>query len=75
VTIKLSTSRFIAGRQCLKRLYLHVHEPELADEPDAAAEAIIEQGWEVGMLVRQLFPGGVEVRNEGLNQAIRTTRD
>jgi hypothetical protein len=70
VTVKLSKSKFVAGCQCLKRLYLQVHEPELAAEPDAAAEAIIEQGREVGMLARQLFPGGVEVRNEGLDKAL-----
>jgi predicted RecB family nuclease len=76
VTIKLSKSKFVAGCQCLKRLYLQVHEPELAAEPDAAAEAIIEQGREVGMLARQLFPGGVEVRSDGgLDQAIRDTRE
>jgi hypothetical protein len=69
VAIKLSKSKFVAGRQCLKRLYLQAHEP------DAAAEAIIEQGREVGMLARQLFPRGVEVRNEGLDKAIRTTRE
>ena len=55
----------MAGRQCLKRLYFQVHEPELAAEPDAASEAIIEQGREVGLLARQMFPGGVEVRSEG----------
>ena len=62
--------------QCLKRLYLQVHQPELAAEPDASAEAIIEQGHDVGMLARQLFPGGVELGNEGsLDQAIRATRE
>ena len=75
VTIRISKSKFVAGCQCLKRLYLQIHEPELAAEPDAAAEAIIEQGREVGMLARQLFPGGVEVRNEGLDQAVRATRE
>ena len=75
MTIKLSKSRFAAGCQCLKRLYLQLHEPELAAEPDAAADAIIEQGREVGLLARQLFPGGVEVRNEGLDKAIRATRE
>ena len=76
MTMKLSKSRFVAGCQCLKRLYLQVHEPDLAAEPDGAAEAIFEQGREVGMLARQLFPGGVEVRNEcGLDQAIRATRE
>lgn len=76
MTTKLSKSRFVAGCQCLKRLYLQVHEPELAAEPDAAAEAIIEQGREVGMLARKLFPGGVAVSSEGgLDKAIRATRE
>lgn len=76
MTIKLSKSKFVAGCQCLKRLYLQVHEPELAAEPDGATDAIIEQGREVGLLSRQLFPGGVEVRSDGgLGQAIRTTKE
>jgi predicted RecB family nuclease len=66
----------VAGVQCLKRLYWQVHEPELAAEPDASAYAIMEQGREVGMLARQLFPGGVEVASDGgLDQAIRATRE
>jgi hypothetical protein len=74
--MKLSKSRFVAGVQCLKRLYWQVHEPELAAEPDASAYAIMEQGREVGMLARQLFPGGVEVVSDGgLDQAIRATRE
>jgi len=60
VTVKLSKSKFVAGCQRLKRLYSQVHGPELAAEAHAAAEAIIEQGREVGMLARQLFPDGVE---------------
>lgn len=76
MTIKLSKSKFVAGCQCLKRLYLQVHEPDLAAEPDDATSAIIEQGHDVGMLARQLFPGGVEVRSDGgLGQAIRATRE
>src|SRR5438132_12558978 len=74
--MKISKSKFVAGVQCLKRLYWQVHEPELAAEPDAAVEAIIEQGREIGLLARQLFPGGVEVDGSGgLDQAIRTTKE
>lgn len=72
----LSKSRYVAGCQCLKRLYLQVHRPGLAVQPDAAAEAIIQQGREVGLLARELFPGGVEVRSDrSLDQAIRITRE
>jgi predicted RecB family nuclease len=75
VTIRLSKSKFVAGCQCLRRLYWQMHEPELAEEPGAAVEEIIEQGREVGMLARQMFPGGVEVQSARLDQAIRTTRE
>ena len=59
--MKISKSKFVAGAQCLKRLYFQVHQPELAAEPDASGSAIMEQGQEVGRLAHQLFPGGVEV--------------
>jgi predicted RecB family nuclease len=72
----ISKSKYIAGVQCLKRLYLQVHEPELSAEPDASAQAVMEQGREVGLLARRLFPGGVEVCGDGgLEQAIRTTQE
>ena len=71
----ISKSKFVAGCQCLKRLYWQVHEPELGGVPDAAAVAIMEQGREVGKLARQLFAGGVEVPFGDPEQAIRTTRE
>src|ERR1039458_10782291 len=53
--MKISKSKFVAGAQCLKRVYLQAHQPELAGVPDAAADAIVEQGREVGRLARQHF--------------------
>jgi predicted RecB family nuclease len=74
--MKISKSKFMAGVQCLKRLYFEVHDPGLAARSDGANQAIIEQGREVGLLARQLFPGGVEVRGSGgLEAAIRSTRE
>ena len=74
--VRISKSKFVAGVQCLKRLYWQVHQPELAAEPEAAVEAIMEQGQDVGLLAHQLFPGGVEVSYDaGLDEAIRTTRE
>jgi len=75
VPITISKSKYMAGVQCLKRLYWQVHEPELAGVPDAAAVAILEQGREVGRLARQLFAGGLEVRAGDSEQAIRITRE
>ena len=75
MNIKISKSKFVAGVQCLKRLYWQVHEPESAAQPDAAAQAIMQQGHEVGTLARRLFPEGVEVCERSLDQAIRATRE
>jgi predicted RecB family nuclease len=76
VSMTISKSKYCAGVQCLKRLYLLMYSPGLAEEPDAADQAIIGQGHEVGVLARRLFPGGVEVDcSRGLADAIRTTRE
>src|SRR5271165_2783816 len=71
----ISKSKFVAGCQCLKRLYWQVHEPELGGVPDPAAVAIMNQGSDVGKLARQLFAGGVEVPFCDPEQAIRITRE
>ena len=74
--IILSKSRFLAGCQCLKRLYLQVHQPEMATQANCADEAITEQRREVGLLARQLFPSGVEVDDSsGPDQAIHITKE
>ncbi len=58
---RLSKSKFLAGLQCHKRLYLDIHAPELATPPDGATQAILDMGTDVGGIARQRFPGGVLV--------------
>ena len=71
----LSKSKFLAGWQCLKRLYLLVHRPDLVAGSEGTDHAFMEQGLEVGRLAPKLFPGGVEVTAIGLGEAIRATRE
>ena len=54
--MRISKSKFVAGVQCLKRLYWQVHEPEQAAEPDAADEAIMEQGTRSACSPASCFP-------------------
>ena len=58
---RLSKSRFLAGLQCHKRLYLEIHSPELATPPTPDRRAIMDMGTDVGVLAREFFPGGVLV--------------
>jgi hypothetical protein len=71
----ITKSKYIAGVQCLKRLYLAVHSPELATQPGDSNQSIMEQGQQVGLLARQMFPGGVTVESRDRDQAIRATRE
>jgi hypothetical protein len=62
--MRLSKSRFTTGLQCHKRLYLQVHQPELAAQPDESQQARFDQGTEVGRVARGGFPEGVLVDAE-----------
>jgi len=75
--MRISKSKFVAGVQCLKRLYFQVHRPELATTGSTeATEAVMEQGHQVGLVAQKAFPGGVLVAadHEHLDDAIRVTR-
>lgn len=57
---RLSKSRFMAGWQCPTYLWWKVHEPGAEElKPGAGLQDIFDQGTEVGMEARRLFPGGV----------------
>lgn len=76
-TTGISKSKFMAGVQCLKRLYLQVHHPELAPAPPGSTLAMLQQGREVGIMARGAFHGGVLVNtgDQGLATSIgRTTK-
>ena len=75
--IGLSKSKYLAGLQCEKRLWMRCREPGLAAEPDAGMLAAMEMGNEVGKRAHLLFPGGVLVAEEHWQhaEAMHRTRD
>ena len=75
-TPRLSKSRFQAGLQCPKYLWLQCRAPKLADPITEGQQAIFDQGHAVGALARDLFPGGVLVEEDytQADQALETTQ-
>lgn len=68
----LSKSRILDGLQCPKRLFLHVHHPEVAEfEPSAAHRFQI--GHKVGEAARSLRPEGRLIREDDAAAALRET--
>jgi|CZKY01.1.fsa_nt_gi hypothetical protein len=70
----ISKSKFVAGLQCAKRLFLQVHKPHLAKLTDQANK---DQGTALGVLARNLFLGGalVDVGRNGLAEAVGVTQE
>ena len=70
--VYLTKSRYTAGLQCLRRLWLNVREPPEWDEPEAGS---LEQvGLEIGQMARLVFPGGVLVEQPPWEHAEAVTR-
>jgi len=57
----LTKSKFMAGRQCLKRMYLDVHHRELRTPTTEAQQALFDFGHVFGECTHQRFPRGVLV--------------
>jgi len=69
----LSKSRFVAGLQCPKRLYLMVHPPEGFEAADVGDTLPILNGYAVGDMACQIYPGVMVEYDAGLAAAIRET--
>lgn len=57
----ISKSQFLNGLQCHKALYLLKNHPEYLEETSESTLALFQSGKEVGLVARNLFPGGVEI--------------
>jgi hypothetical protein len=51
----ISKSRYLAGLQCPKRLWLEIHRYDLKDEVDQDTQAVFDQGQAVGELAQLLY--------------------
>jgi len=68
----LTKSRYIAGLQCLRRLWLLVHEPQPHEEP--APGSPMDIGQQIGRNAHLLFPGGALIDEEPWQHALPPMR-
>jgi hypothetical protein len=70
----LSKSKLLQARQCAKRLWLQVHQPELAVD-DSAQRQRLAEGTRFGDLARELMGGGILIEHQDdLATAVESTR-
>jgi len=70
----LSKSKYIAGLQCPRRLWLSRHAPDLGTPPTASLLAVFDQGAEIGRRAREVFTDGVLVDQEAWEHGQATAR-
>ena len=68
----LTKSRYIAGLQCLRRLWTMVNEPQPYEEPPPGSPMDI--GREIGRKAHLLFPGGAPIDEGGWQHAQAVAR-
>ena len=74
-----SKSKLLALRQCPKRLWLEVHDPDLRED-SAATEASFQIGFQVGDIAQRIYdPEGrgalIDVQSEGFNRAFERSAE
>lgn len=74
-SLLLTKSKYLAGLQCPKLLWVQLHEPERIPETDAVTQYIFDQGLLVGKLAKKLFPGGIDIPSEDFMVNISKTKE
>lgn len=69
----LSKSRLTAWRQCPRRLWLQIYQPELL-EVSHEDEQRFQIGYEVGDAAQQPYPDAIVINDENLSDAIVSTQ-
>ncbi len=57
----ISKSKFLQGLQCPKLIWSAYNAKHLFPEVDAGLQAVFDQGHEVGLLAKKMFPNGVAI--------------
>ena len=60
----LSKTKYLEGLKCPKLLWYEYNKTEEVPKPDAALQAIFNQGTRVGEVARKLYPEGIKIERE-----------
>lgn len=65
-TLVLSKSKYLRGLQCPKLLWCEYHAKDFFPPADAAVQALLAEGRQVGAFARALFPEGIQLEHGSL---------
>lgn len=71
----LTKSKYLTGLQCLKYLWIDVHEPEKIPPPEEHELYRYDEGTLVGELAKKLFPKGIDLAGLDFEENIQRTKE
>ncbi|MBU0478863.1 DUF2779 domain-containing protein [bacterium] len=71
----LTKSKYLAGLQCSKLLWMLVKAKDRIPAPAEDAQFRMDAGTEVGILAKQLFPEGIDIPTDDFMRNIYLTKD
>jgi hypothetical protein len=71
----ISKSKYLAGLQCEKRLWIEVRDPDRVPLPTKDAQRRRATGTAVGIRARDDFPGGALIEGENFTERLRRTEE
>ena len=74
-SVLLSKSKFLAGLQCLRYLWVQANEPARLPPVDTRTQFVFDQGHQVGELAKRLYRDGIDVSDERFAVNLRRTRE
>ena len=75
MTKLLSKTKYLAGLQCPRLIWIQIHDSGKIPETDPVTQHIFDQGHEVGYLAKKLFPGGTDISTDNFMGNISSTTD
>lgn len=70
----LSKSKYLAGLQCPKLLWIQINQPDDIPEPDTITQYIFDQGHLVGEYAKKLFPVGIDIPHDDFMGNVAATK-
>ena len=71
----LTKSKYLAGLQCPKYLWVQFHDKDRIPEPDAMAQHLFREGDKVGEMAKKLYPEGINISFDSFVENINQSKE
>ncbi|MBT3395202.1 DUF2779 domain-containing protein [archaeon] len=71
----LTKSKYLAGLQCPKYLWVQYHDRDRIPEPGAMAKHLFKEGDKVGEMAKKLYPEGIDISFDSFKENLTKSKE